>query len=98
MLAVIDNFAGLWVRKCRRAPPQPLALFDNEDAGATLRKPDGGAQAGNAGTDDDDVRPRHAGVCRARCARRSSFDAAATRARDATARRIPPVRSAAAAR
>ena len=61
VLAVVDHFAGLAVVKGGRPPAQPAARFEHEDARALLHDPDGRAQAGESGADDDDVGAAHDG-------------------------------------
>ena len=58
VLTVVDHFAGFAVEKGGRAAAQPAARFEHEHARALLRQPHGGAQAGEPGADDDDVRTR----------------------------------------
>ena len=70
VLAVVEHLARLRIGKRGSAPAQTPALLDDQDPRAPLGEPDGGAQPGKAGANDDDVRLGHADARRARCAER----------------------------
>ena len=55
VLAVVDDLAGFAIGKRRRAAAEPRPGFEHENAGAVLRQPDGRAQSGEPGADDDRV-------------------------------------------
>ncbi len=58
MLPVVDQLAGFAVRKGGRASAEPGPRFEHEHTRALAGEPDRGAQAGEAGAEDDDVRTR----------------------------------------
>src|SRR5947207_10562442 len=55
VLAVVHELAGLAIRERGRAAAEPRLRFDDEHACAVARETHGGAQAGEAGADHDDV-------------------------------------------
>src|SRR5262249_7712126 len=59
VLPVVDELTGRGVLKRGGAPPEPAALFDHDNSRAARRQAHGRAEAGEAGADDDDIRPGH---------------------------------------
>ena len=55
MLAVVDELAGLAIVERRRAAAEPAARLEHEHARAPGGQPDGRAQPGEPGADDDGV-------------------------------------------
>ena len=98
VLAVVDELAGLAIGERRRAPAEPAARLEHEHARARAGQPDGGAQAGEPGADDDGVEDALTPAIAIACSAMSACRGRGTRVDAPKTRRSRSARCAAASR